>query len=124
MSRLFHHEKELGACRAADSFGTLYSLSTLSTTSLEDVAAESSGPKMFQIYILKDRELMREFVQRCKVSGYQALCLTVDTMVAGNRERDLVNGMTMPPKIIPKSFLSYATSLNGYLTCYWIRILS
>ncbi len=113
MSRLFHHEKELGACRAAHKFGTLYSLSTLATTSLEDVAAETPGPKMFQIYILKDRELTKEFVQRCKASGYQALCLTVDTMLAGNRERDLVNGMTMPPKITSvKNFFSYATSID------------
>lgn len=110
MSRLFHHEKELGACKAADRFGTLYTLSTLATTSLEEVAAASSGPKMFQIYILKDRELTREFVQRCKDSGYKALCLTVDAMVAGNRERDLVNGMTMPPRITSvKNFFSYAT---------------
>ena len=83
MSRLFHHDKELGACRAADKFGTLYSVSTMANTSLEDIAASTAGPKMFQIYILKDRELTREFVQRCKNSGYQALCLTVDTMVAG-----------------------------------------
>ena len=112
MSRLFHHEKELGACRAADTFGTLYSLSTMATTSLEDVAAETDSPKMFQIYILKDRELTKEFVQRCKQSGYQALCLTVDTMVAGNRERDLVNGMTMPPKISLKNAFSYGTSFE------------
>ncbi len=112
MSRLFHHEKELGACRAADTFGTLYSLSTMATTSLEDVAAETAGPKMFQIYILKDRELTREFVQRCKNSGYQALCLTVDTPLAGNRERDLYNGMTMPPKITPRNFFSYGTSFE------------
>ncbi len=109
MSRLFHREKELGACRAAHKFGTLYSLSTLSTTSLEDVAAATPGPKMFQIYILKDRELTREFVHRCKDSGYQALCLTVDTPLAGNRERDLVNGMTMPPRFSLKSLLSYAS---------------
>ena len=109
MSRLFHHEKELGACRAADAFDTLYSLSTMATTSLEEVAAATSGPKMFQIYILKDRELTREFVQRCKDSDYTALCLTVDPMVAGNRERDLVNGMTMPPKISLKNAFSYAT---------------
>ncbi|GAB1265306.1 alpha-hydroxy acid oxidase [Aurantivibrio infirmus] len=113
MSRLFHHEKELAACRAAKTFGTIYSLSTLSTTSLEDVAAASTGPLMFQIYILKDRELTKEFVQRCKTSGYKALCLTVDTMVAGNRERDLVNGMTMPPKITTlRNFFSYATSFQ------------
>ncbi|NIB38670.1 alpha-hydroxy-acid oxidizing protein [Pseudomaricurvus alkylphenolicus] len=112
MSRLFHHEKELGACRAAHKFGTMYSLSTLATTSLEEVGAATPGPKMFQIYILKDRELTREFVQRCKDSGYQALCLTVDTPLAGNRERDLYNGMTMPPKINARNFFSYGFSFE------------
>ena len=112
MTRLFHHEKELGVCRAAEKFGALYSLSTLATTSLEEVAAATASPKMFQIYMLKDRELTREFVQRCKASHYNVLCLTVDTMIAGNRERDLVNGMIMPPKITPKNLLSYATSFN------------
>ena len=115
MTRLFHHEKELGVCRAAEKFGALYSLSTLATTSLEEVAAATASPKMFQIYMLKDRELTREFVQRCKASHYNVLCLTVDTMIAGNRERDLVNGMTMPPKITPKNLLSYATSFNWLL---------
>ncbi len=112
MSRLFHNEKELAACRAADKFGTLYSLSTLATTRLEDVAAATPGEKIFQIYILKDRELTREFVQRCKDSQYRALCLTVDTMVAGNRERDLYNGMTMPPKITARNFFSYGFSFD------------
>ncbi|GAB5450815.1 MAG: alpha-hydroxy acid oxidase [Halioglobus sp.] len=112
MSRLFNHEKEPAACRAAHKYGTLYSLSTLATTSLEDVAACSEGPRMFQIYILKDRELTREFVQRCKAANYNALCLTVDTPLAGNRERDLYNGMTMPPKITPRNFFSYGTSLH------------
>lgn len=112
MTRLFHHDKELAVARAASGAGTLYSLSTLSTTSLEQVAAATSGPKMFQIYILKDRELTREFVQRCKASGYTALCLTVDTMVAGNRERDSRYGMTMPPRFGPENLLSYATSFH------------
>ncbi|MEH6912233.1 MAG: alpha-hydroxy acid oxidase [Oceanicoccus sp.] len=112
MSRLFHHQKEPAACRAANEAGTLYSLSTLATTSLEEVAVSSDGPKMFQIYVLKDRGLTREFVQRCKDSHYQALCLTVDTTVAGNRERDLRNGMTMPPKITMKNFFSYGTSFE------------
>jgi L-lactate dehydrogenase (cytochrome) len=67
---------------------------------------------MFQIYILKDRELTREFVQRCKDSNYNSLCLTVDTAVAGNRERDFYNGMTMPPKITFKNFFSYGTSFH------------
>ena len=112
MSRLFHHHKELGVCRAADKFGALYSVSTMATTSLEEIAASTAGPKMFQMYIFKDRELTREFVQRCKESGYHALCLTVDTAVAGNRERDHINGMTMPPKISIKNALSYATSFE------------
>ena len=112
MSRLFNHEKELGACRAASKFGTAYSLSTLSTTSLEDVSKEVSIPKIFQIYILKDRELTKEFVERCKAADYQALCLTVDTPLAGNRERDLINGMTMPPKITAKNLLSYGLSFE------------
>lgn len=109
MSRLFHHEKELGVARAAASFDAMYSLSTLGTTSLEEIAAIGNTPKMFQIYILKDRELTREFVERCKAVRYQALCLTVDTPMAGNRERDLVHGMKMPPRFGIRSLWSFAT---------------
>jgi L-lactate dehydrogenase (cytochrome) len=109
MSRLFHHGKENAVARAAATHGTLYSLSTLATTSMEDIAAETSGPKMFQIYILKDRELTKEFVTRAKAAKYKALCLTVDTPFAGNRERDLVNGMQMPPKFSLASLVSFAT---------------
>ena len=112
MSRLFHHQKELGVCRAAARAGTMYSLSTLGTTSLEDIAAETSGPRMFQIYILKDRELTREFVQRCEAASYDALCLTVDTPLAGTRERDHKHGMTIPPRITPSSIFSYGTSFG------------
>lgn len=107
MSRLFHHDKELGAARAAEKFGTLYSLSTLATTSLEDVARVGNGPKMFQIYIFKDRGLTQELVRRCKEASYTALCLTVDTPLAGNRERDKVTGMTMPPRLSWRSLLSF-----------------
>lgn len=109
MSRLFHHDKEIGVARAAQKHGALYSLSTLGTTSLEDVAKLGTGLKMFQIYILKDRGLTRELVQRCKAANYDALCLTVDTPIAGNRERDLRTGMTMPPRFGLKSLWSFAT---------------
>lgn len=109
MSRLFHHEKEIAAARAANAFGTFYGLSTLGTTSLEDIAEVTSAPKMFQIYILKDRELTREFVERCKAAGYEAMCLTVDVPVAGNREREIKYGMHMPPKIRFGSLMSFAT---------------
>lgn len=93
-SKLFHASGEPAVARAAEKFGMFYSLSTLGTTTIEDVAAVGSGPKMFQIYILKDRGLTAEFVGRCKASGYKALCLTVDTPVPGNRERDAVYGFT------------------------------
>jgi L-lactate dehydrogenase (cytochrome) len=106
MSRLFHQDKELAVARAAHKFGTLYSLSTMASTTLENVSAETPGPKMFQIYIFRDRGLTTEFVQRCKAAGYQALCLTVDTVVAGNRERDLKYGMTVPPKVNRHNFFS------------------
>jgi len=109
MSRLFHHHKEIGVARAAAKFGTLYSLSTVGTTSLEEIAGLSDTPKMFQLYILKDRGLTREFVERCKAANYQAICLTVDTPLAGNRERDIVHGMTMPPRFGLKSLWSFAT---------------
>jgi L-lactate dehydrogenase (cytochrome) len=87
---------------------TLYSVSTMSTTSLEDIAAASDGPKMFQIYVLKDRSLTTEFVERCKTAKYDALCLTVDVPVGGNRERDKMTGMIVPPKFSLSSLLSFA----------------
>lgn len=108
MSRLFHHAAEPAVVRAASAFGTLYSLSTLGTTSIETVAATASGPKMFQIYVLKDRGLTEEFVVRCREARYAALCLTVDAALAGNRERDLRTGMVMPPRFTAKSLLSFA----------------
>ncbi len=108
MSRLFHHEAEPAVARATARLDTFYSLSTLGSTSLEDVAAASKGPKIFQIYVLKDRELTREFVTRCKAARYDALCLTIDTSVAGNRERDRVTGMAMPPRFTVKSLFDFA----------------
>ncbi len=108
MSRLFHHEAEPAVARAAQKFGTLYTLSTMGTTRIEEIAALGAGPWMFQIYILKDRALTTEFVERCKAAKYHALCLTVDTALAGNRERDRVTGMTLPPRFSLKSFASFA----------------
>lgn len=118
MSRLFHHHKEPGAARAAARHGTLYTLSKLATTSLEDIAEASSGPLMFQVYVLKDRGLTRELVQRAKQAGYEALCLTVDTAIAGNRERDRRYGMTMPPRMTLRSLFSFATSLDW--SCHFL----
>ena len=108
MSRLFHYHGELAVARAARAAGTMYSLSTMGSTSIEDVARVSDGPKMYQIYVFKDRELCREFIARCKAANYAALCLTVDVPVPGNRERDLRTGMTIPPSITLRSAFDVA----------------
>jgi L-lactate dehydrogenase (cytochrome) len=110
-SRLFHHDKEPAVARAARAFGTIYSLSTLGTTTIEEVAATTDGPKMYQVYVFKDRGITRDFVARCKASHYDAICLTVDTQVAGNRERDLVTGFGVPPDLKMRSLLSYLRHL-------------
>ncbi len=109
MSRLFHHDGEQAVARAAHKFGTMYSLSTLSTESIETIGTLTPGPKCFQIYIHKDRGMTNAFVDRCKAADFSALCLTIDTLVAGNRERDLVTGMTVPPALTPRSLFSFAT---------------
>ena len=108
MSRLFHHDGEPAVARAAARAGTLYSLSSLATTSIEEAAAASDGPKLFQVYVFKDRGMNREFIQRCKESGYAALALTVDVPVAGNRERDLETGMTIPPRLTLATLFNFA----------------
>ena len=104
-SRLFHPDGEAGAARAAARTGTIYCLSTLSTSTIEEISKASEGPKVFQIYVLKDRGLSQEYIQRCKDADYDALCLTIDVPTNGRRERDLVTGMTVPPKL----------GLSGYM---------
>lgn len=108
MSRLFHHERELAVARSAARLGLGYTLSTVATASIEEIAQVSSGPKMFQVYVLRDRGITRALVERVREAGYEALCLTVDTPMAGNRERDLKTGMALPPKFTPSSLLSFA----------------
>ena len=119
MNRLFHHHGERATSRAAEKYGCYYSLSTLSSISIEEIGSLTSTPKMFQIYIHKDRGLTYEFIERCKRAKFTSLCLTIDTIVAGNRERDLRTGMTMPPKFTPSSLLSFALRprwVYNYLT--------
>ena len=109
MQRLFHHEGDKASARAAEMFGTFYSMSTMATSSIEEIANTTSGPKMFQIYIHKTQGLTDNLIDRCKSSGFNAMCLTVDTIVAGNRERDHKWGFTTPPKLNLKSLMSFAT---------------
>ena len=97
-SRLFHRDGEPAVARAAAKFNMPYSLSTVGTTTIEDIAAIGDHPKVFQIYVFRDRGLTRNFVERCIEARYTALCLTVDTPVAGNRERDHYYGMMATAK--------------------------
>jgi len=115
MSRLFHSGKELAVARAAANAGTFYSLSSMGSSTIEEVAATGPGPKIFQVYIFKDRGLTLEFLDRCKNTRFDALCLTVDTPVAGNRERDIVTGMTIPPSPSLKSLMNFATKWQWLL---------
>jgi len=99
LQRLFNHEGERATARAAHASGTIFSLSSISSSNIEDTATFTDGPKVFQVYVFKDRGLSREFVRRAKDCKYVALQLTVDVTVSGNRERDIVHGMTVPPRL-------------------------
>ena len=119
MSRLFHYTGECAVARAAQKAGTMYSLSSVATTSIEDVAGVSEGPKMLQLYVWRDRGILKDFIRRARASGYTALCLTVDLPRAGQRERDLKNGFTVPPQIRISNILDNLVRpdwLWGFLT--------
>ncbi len=107
MQRLFHHDGERALAKAAENLGTMFSVSTIGTRSIEELGAFAAA-KLFQIYIHNDPALTTELIARCKEAKYDALALTVDAIVAGNRERDYMSGMTTPPKLTPKSLLSFA----------------
>lgn len=107
-SKLFHAGGEPAVARAAEKFGMFYSLSTLSTATIEDVATATAGPKAFQLYVFKDRGLTEDWLDRCREAGYVALQLTVDTPVAGNRERDFVYGFGAPPRSRLRQLASFA----------------
>lgn len=98
--KLAHPEGELATARAAARAGTVYTVSTLATTSLEDITRASSGPLWFQLYVHKDRGLSRSLVERAEAAGYRALVLTVDTPVLGRRLRDVRNGFCLPDGLV------------------------
>lgn len=108
-SRLFHPDGELAIARATAQAGVMYGLSISSTHPLEAVAAASNGPKMFQLYLHKDREVMRELINRCKQAGFDALCLTVDVPAYGKRERDLRSGFSVNPAWTLRNIIDYAS---------------
>ena len=108
MTKLFHPGGEAVVAREAEKAGVGYTLSTMGNTSLEDISRIQSGLKLFQLYLLADDKLNYQIIDRCRHAGYDALCLTVDAVVPGNRERDIRSGMTMPPRLTLRSFLDFA----------------
>jgi len=108
MQRLYHHDGDKASARAAEKFGTFYSMSTMANNSIEEIAAISNGPKLFQLYVHKDQSITDDLIDRCRASGFDGMCLTVDTLVAGNREKDHRTGFTTPPKLTLQSLMSFA----------------
>ncbi len=108
MQRLFHWQGERAVARAVEKFGTYFGISTIGTVSIEEIGRTVSTPKLFQLYVHRDSGLNRALVQRCREAGFDALALTVDTIVSGNRERDLRTGFTTPPRLTARSALSFA----------------
>jgi L-lactate dehydrogenase (cytochrome) len=121
-TRMMHPDGEVGAARAAARHGLPYALSTMGTTSIEDlaVAARAAGQDdlWFQLYVLKDGGLTRELVDRAQASGYRTLLVTVDTTVPGNRIRDVRNGLKIPPELTAGSIARI-----GSRPAYWMRML-
>jgi L-lactate dehydrogenase (cytochrome) len=111
--RIAHPEGELAVARSAERAGVAYTLSTLGTRSIEEVAAVSTGRLWFQVYVWRDRRLVKEMIDRAASAGFEALVLTVDTVVQGRRERDVRHGFTLPPK------LGIDTILDGVLHPAW-----
>jgi L-lactate dehydrogenase (cytochrome) len=119
LTRMMHHEGERAVVRVAQRAGIPYALSTMGTTSIEDVAA--SGPearKWFQLYVWRDRAAGRDLMDRARRAGYDTLILTVDTPVAGARLRDARNGLTIPPTLTLRTFLDGAAHPAWWLDLF------
>ena len=93
-----HADGEILAARAAQAFGIRFTLSTMSICSIEDVAAATQGPFWFQLYVMRDRDFIERLIDRAKAAGCDALVLTLDLQILGQRHKDLKNGLSTPPK--------------------------
>ena len=98
-TRIAHPLGELAVARAAERAGLPYSLSTMGTRSVEEVAAASNGSKWFQVYVWRDKGLLKDMILRAGEAGFDVLCITVDAAMLGRRERDVRRGFTLPPKM-------------------------
>jgi L-lactate dehydrogenase (cytochrome)/glycolate oxidase len=119
-TRMMQTEGEIAGCTAAMDAGIPFTLSTMGTRSIEDVAkAAPTGRNFFQLYMWKDRERSMGLVNRAAAAGFEALVLTVDVPVAGDRLRDIRNGMTIPPSLTSKTILNAIPR-----PAWWINFLT
>ena len=109
LQRLFHWQGERAVAAAAEKFGLWFGISSLASVGIEEIGANYAGPKMLQYYYHKDKGLNAALLEAARAAKFDAVALTVDTVVGGNRERCLRTGFTSPPKITPASAISYAT---------------
>ncbi|MCU6498598.1 alpha-hydroxy-acid oxidizing protein [Rugamonas sp. A1-17] len=104
-----HADGEILAAKAAEKFGVPFTLSTMSICSIEDIAANTSKPFWFQLYVMKDREFINRLIDRAKAARCSALVLTLDLQVLGQRHKDLRNGLSAPPKLTIANIIDMAT---------------
>lgn len=104
-----HADGEILAARAAEKFGVPFCLSTMSICSIEDVAARTTQPFWFQLYVMKDRDFIERLIDRAKAAHCSALVLTLDLQILGQRHKDLRNGLSAPPKLTVKNILNMMT---------------
>ncbi|MEM7614775.1 MAG: alpha-hydroxy acid oxidase, partial [Pseudomonadota bacterium] len=105
-----HADGEILAAQAAEKFGVPFTLSTMSICSIEDVAAATSKPFWFQLYVMRDREFAGDLIDRAKAAGCTALVLTLDLQVIGQRHKDIKNGLGAPPKLTVANIINMATT--------------
>jgi isopentenyl diphosphate isomerase/L-lactate dehydrogenase-like FMN-dependent dehydrogenase len=107
-TRLVHPEGELAMARAAARLGTVYTLSAASNFALEEVADAGTGASLwFQIYLWKDLKVVADLVARAERAGFHALCVTIDVPVSGVKDRDLRNGLTIPPRVTLRNAVDF-----------------
>jgi isopentenyl diphosphate isomerase/L-lactate dehydrogenase-like FMN-dependent dehydrogenase len=108
LNAVVHRHGELAAARAAGNAGTVYTVSTASSFSIEEIARVATGPLWFQLYLWRDREIIGGLVDRARRNGYTALVLTIDVPIVARRDRDLRNGMAIPPTVRPRAIVDAA----------------
>jgi L-lactate dehydrogenase (cytochrome) len=104
-----HADGEILGAQAAESFGIRFTLSTMSICSIEDIAAHTKQPFWFQVYVLKDRDFMLRLIDRAKAAGCDALVVTLDLQILGQRHKDIKNGLSAPPKLTLPNIFNMAT---------------